>query len=93
MRINKIPCKSCPFTENGLKLHPDKLTEIQGYLISGTNHFCHQDKSNQTVCRGGRDYQLKIWFKMGIISEPTHESLIITMRRMGVEPEDHIMTH
>jgi hypothetical protein len=46
MRINKVPGKSCPFTENGLKLNSEKLAEIQDYLISGTNHFCHEERKN-----------------------------------------------
>lgn len=68
-------CVSCPFREGGLDLGHKRMTEIETYLINGTNHMCHSDESNKTICRGGRNYQLEMWTRLGIISEPTDAAL------------------
>ncbi|WP_009630145.1 hypothetical protein [Synechocystis sp. PCC 7509] len=71
-------------------LQPEEIAKIHSYLISGANHLCNSDRSNRTICLGGRNFQLDIWHKMGIISEPTNEALAIAMREASVEPEKHI---
>ena len=86
----KHQCDSCPFLPGGLKLGTDKMTQIESYLLSGTNHFCHSDKTNKTICQGGRKYQLEMWHKMGIIEAPTNEALRIAMAKAGVSPKGHI---
>jgi len=66
------------------------MTEIQAYLLNGTNHLCHSDQSNRTVCVGGRNYQLEIWHRMGMISAPTNEALREAMKSAGQSPKGHI---
>jgi hypothetical protein len=80
-------CNSCPFREGGLGLGITKLEEIKAYLLQGTNHFCHSDSNNKTICRGGRNYQLEMWYKAGIISAPTDEALEEAMLKMGITPK------
>lgn len=89
MKLCKKQCASCPFLHEGM-LSPATMAEIQNYLISGTNHLCHNDRTNDTVCQGGRKFQLKVWHRMGIICEPTNEALANAMRDTGVEPKKHI---
>lgn len=89
-KINSRMCKSCPFRDGGLHLSPEKMTEIYLYLIEGVNHFCHSDRTNNTICRGGRNYQIEIWARIGRISAPTDEALAEAMRKAGIEPKGHI---
>ena len=83
-------CPSCPFLETGLKLGTERMAQIQQYLLEGTNHFCHSDVSNHTICRGGRNHQLTMWHRIGFIAEPTDEALKSAMEKVGVEPKEHI---
>lgn len=89
MKLRKKQCATCPFLWTDLLL-PDKMAEIHTYLLSGTNHLCHNDRTNRTVCLGGRKFQLTSWHCLGIIMAPTSEALAIAMRDAGVEPEGHI---
>lgn len=72
-------CATCIFHEDGnqVALRPGRLAEIQAYLIRGTNHVCHTD--DRRACRGGRDYQLTIWHRMGMIPAPTDAALDAAM--------------
>lgn len=91
-KLAKNQCKTCPFRKDGrgIKLSPDRLATIKCYLIEGQNHFCHCDRTNKTLCRGGRLYQLEIWSDFGRIDSPTHEALDKAMRDLGVTPSQHI---
>jgi hypothetical protein len=64
-----------------MRLKPGRIGEIQAYLIQGTNHVCHESPS--LACRGGRDYQLEIWSRLGIIDGPTDEDLERAIRESG----------
>ncbi len=88
----KTQCKTCPFRTDGneLDLHENTLTRIKRDLLRGFNHLCHGDRKNQTVCRGGRDWQLEIFFAQGLIDSPTAESLANAMKGMGIKPKKHI---
>jgi len=75
-KVRLVQCSFCPFRRNiGLKLGVQKMGEIQTYLIQGINHFCHSDRTNLTICRGGRNYQLNIWHRLGFIEKPTDDAL------------------
>ena len=64
--IRDNPCNECPFTAGGVPLCPETMKDIIGYLSKGQNHLCHKDETNKTVCRGGRNLQLKMFHAMGI---------------------------
>lgn len=84
-------CKNCPFQEVGaIELAPGRVEEIKSYLVSGTNHECHGDRTGHTICRGGRNYQLEMWCRMGIIPEATDAALREAMKQAGVEPKGHV---
>lgn len=70
-----VQCPTCVFRRGGLPLRPGRLGEIQAYLIEGRTHLCHSPPRDKFACRGGRDYQLTIWYRLGIIAEPTDDAL------------------
>lgn len=91
-KINDQQCATCPFREDGegYDLGHERLAEICLYLTKGENHFCHSDRSNRTICRGGRDYQLNLFHRMGVIDAPTDEALRAAMKESGLDPQEHI---
>ena len=73
-------CKTCIFRpENPMRLRPGRLAEIQKCLINGTSHRCHTPKRGKRACRGGRDFQLMVWSRMGVIADATDEALEAAM--------------
>lgn len=85
LKLRCSQCKSCPFKkENQDIVSPQRWAAIYKYLLGGVNHVCHS--TSKHVCRGGRDWQLNIWWNIGIISEPTDAALFEAMRKEGVEP-------
>lgn len=78
-KVRSSPCKSCPFKSNKLQLSPERMLEIYSYLFQGFNHSCHSDRTNSTVCFGGREVQLRFFTAMGWIEEPTNEALARAM--------------
>ncbi|MDJ0515505.1 MAG: hypothetical protein AAGJ08_13835 [Cyanobacteria bacterium P01_H01_bin.35] len=90
-RINKQPCRTCPFAgDEPLDITEGARQEIVSYVIAGTNHLCHSDESNQTVCRGGRDIYLRVATMIGAIKAPTDEALAEAMKEAGLIPGLHI---
>jgi hypothetical protein len=89
MNLQKKHCATCPFVNTDM-LPAKQMTEIYAYLRSGANHLCNSDRTNNTVCLGGRKFQLESWYQMGVINEPTNEALAVAMRDAGVKPEKHI---
>lgn len=69
---NAKMCKTCIFHTDQQIVTVPRLNEIMGYLAEGTNHFCH---TTDKICRGGRDFQLKVFCAMRLIEEPTDEAL------------------
>lgn len=88
----KSPCSTCPFVNAEYRnfITAERMTEIYSYLLDGLNHFCHSDDSNKTICKGGRQWQLQMWFNIGIISEPTEQALIEEMAKYGIQAASHI---
>lgn len=85
-KLHNLPCADCPFRPEGLKLGPEKMNEIYGYLLQGTNHLCHSDRTNHTICRGGRDWQLTMLARLGLIAQPSDAALEGAMLERGVIP-------
>ncbi len=90
-RVNKTRCKTCPFGgEEPIALAVEKQCEIIDYVLKGTNHLCHSDNENKTVCRGARDLFLVFATMRGNIKSPTDESLALAMTEAGITPKPHI---
>lgn len=77
MPVMKARCKTCPFNEHGAK---DVEAAVTARLLSCSQH-CHgsghpaiNGKDATHLCRGARDYQLQIMYRLGFISAPTDEA-------------------
>jgi hypothetical protein len=86
-------CPSCIFRTDGhqAELRPGRLDEIRAYLIAGAPHACHWPQTHggpRRACRGGRDFQLQCWHRMGMIPEPTDAALAEAMRSYGLLPPE-----
>lgn len=75
--VNANRCKTCIFNENQKVITEGRLIEIQTYLANGYSHTCH---STNLICRGSREYQATIFFRMRLIDEPTPEALILKLK-------------
>ena len=77
-------CETCIFREDGrrVELRLGRLAEIQAYLLVGKTHLCHTDETK--ACRGGRDFQLQCWARMGLIAEATDAALEEAMGEVGL---------
>ena len=92
IRVRKTQCETCvfrPVSEGGINLALGRHEEIQCNLLRGINQLCHHD-DDKTVCRGGRDFQLQMFHRLGVIKEPTDEALRAAMIKAGIEPAKHI---
>lgn len=90
--VRRTKCATCVFRDpkdGGCELSEDRRIEIQTYLIKGTNHLCHTEDNTQ-VCRGGREFQLQCWHRMGLIEEPTDAALRKAMQEHGFQPGAHV---
>jgi len=69
--IPVYPCYSCPFAgKKPVELTPEKLKYYYEQLLNGcSQHICHSAK--KTICRGGRTIQLRWFYFLGLIAEPT----------------------
>ena len=74
-------CATCVFAEgNPAGLRPGRADEIRAMVIGGTNQLCHEARTKsgrqaRVVCRGGRDFALMMWHRLGILPEPTDAAL------------------
>lgn len=92
MKVRRSKCATCVFRpecDGGIELSDSRRVEITNYLIGGNNQLCHHD-DNETICRGGRDFQLQIWHCLGLIDKPTDTALRDAMKKNGLEPGSHI---
>lgn len=83
-------CKSCIFRHDGnqVRLSSERMAEISSYLVKGTQHICHTPQAgskDNLICRGGRDFQLQVFHRLGVIAEPTDESLSEAMQAVGMD--------
>lgn len=82
-KVRKTQCATCVFKDEkdgGIALRESRRTEIKVMLLKGTNQMCHHD-DNKTICRGGRDFQLQCFARMGLIPEPADKALKEAMGR------------
>jgi hypothetical protein len=81
--VQSSQCKSCIFREGSDVVSQERLVEIQQYLLAGKTHLCHSPdqskpkakRKNTHACKGARDWQLSMWYRLGYISAPTVDAL------------------
>lgn len=95
MPVRATMCSTCPFKEGskyaGLK---EELT----VLSMKDGRICHSTGSNNAInkrtgfppylCRGSRDFQLKMMCSLGLLSKPTDEAWNEARIQFGMEPID-----
>mgnify|MGYP001558602456 CR=1 FL=1 len=67
MKVNAARCDSCPFNTNGCHTVRQK---VEQRVVTDASQLCH-GANNVTLCRGARDHQLQIFYRLGILKEPT----------------------
>ncbi|MBP5978024.1 hypothetical protein HW132_36360 [Brasilonema sp. CT11] len=73
-------CSTCPFQtdEHGRYKCPDVTNRIISRILSNCSQICHHprfaEKPETHLCRGARDYQLEIFYRLGVITAPTDEA-------------------
>lgn len=79
---NKKHCKTCifhPDYKKALKLSPERMTQIQNYLIKfEASHICHV---TEKTCFGALELQAKTAFVFGFTSAPTVENYLETAKK------------
>ncbi len=86
-------CATCPFREGSKTAYlKETLTEAS---VRETR-ICHSTGSNNAfhkrtgisphICRGSRDFQLQLFFKLGVIESPTDEAWNKQRVKCGMEP-------
>lgn len=80
-------CSTCPFNtdKNGRHSDPALVNKITKRITSEANQICHHPalfgKEETHLCRGARDYQLDIFWKLGVLKEPTDEAWAIAQAK------------
>ncbi|WP_036488107.1 hypothetical protein [Myxosarcina sp. GI1] len=70
-KVNPRRCKTCPFNDDGCI--DIRNTVIRRILTEEKSQVCH-GTNNKTLCRGARDYQQQIYFRLGVLEAPTDEA-------------------
>ena len=74
--VNPKKCKTCPFSNTRDRTLEAKV--IERCMAQQTSQICHgtegPHREPRSLCRGMRDLQLQIFFKMGYLSEATDEA-------------------
>lgn len=75
MECSDKPCKTCLFGgEEPVRLTPEYSVEVYGNVSTGmTSLTCH-GANNTKLCRGARNLQIKTFYAMGLLEEPTNEA-------------------
>ena len=85
--VMKKQCMTCPFRtdERGRHLDERLVAKIQMCVLTESSHICHHHKlvnrPESHLCRGARDYQLEIFYRMGLLAEPTDRCWSKTRRQ------------
>ena len=89
MKVMKKKCPTCPFRKNA-KGHYDVpwlAMELEATLLN-VSRICHHPRlhgSREThLCRGGRDQQLEIFYRMRFINAPTDEAWDAKRAELGI---------
>jgi len=76
MEVMKARCLTCPFGNKGERdRSPHTADKVRARVITSASQICHHPrlsgKKQTHLCRGARDYQLTIFHRLGVITEPT----------------------
>lgn len=95
MPVNKAMCATCPFRAGSPYeyLRPD----LEKSALTSNSRICHSTGSNNAInrrtgkpaalCRGARDSQLNMFYRLGFLSAPTDEAWLAKCADMGIQPD------
>lgn len=67
MKVNRRRCKTCPFNDDGdLRIRGS----VEERCLTKASQLCH-GTNDTTLCKGARDFQLQIFYRLGWLPEPT----------------------
>ena len=78
--VRKQKCPSCPFRINKKGRHPDQylVAKIQQKCLTIGSQICHDqrlnNKESNSLCRGARDFQLKVFTTIQFLEEATDQA-------------------
>jgi hypothetical protein len=89
-------CASCPWRDDGGILHeqPEMLAHLQRQVIEvpAGNQFCHAPafagQPEDKICRGARNFQLKVFYNIGFLPEPTDQAWREATEQIAKESEE-----
>jgi hypothetical protein len=80
--VMQAKCPSCPFGPNG---DIELRNRVMERTILQASQICHHPaihgKKQTHLCRGARDEQLTILYRMGLLNEPTDAAFAETSKR------------
>ena len=80
-------CTTCPFGENGDRR---LAANVLDRTLFQSSQICHHPvlhgKNETHLCRGQRDEQLELLYRMGWIEEPTDAAFAKRSQELGVTP-------
>lgn len=78
--VMKSKCPTCPFNEDssGREQSPDVAASVRNRCLTTASQICHhprlKGKKQDHLCRGARDFQLQIFYRLGYIDDQTDEA-------------------
>jgi hypothetical protein len=87
--VMKGKCPTCPFNkdENGRDAVPDIADMVRLRCLTEASQICHHPrfhgKKEDHLCRGARDFQLELFHKLGVLSEPTDRAWEVVREQVG----------
>lgn len=88
--VCKAMCKTCPFRDGSpyahLKAHltQSALTEASREChATGSNGVNYRTGKKPKLCRGARDLQLQVFYRLGIIKAPTDAAWAERRKELG----------
>lgn len=80
--VRKAMCSTCPFLPDGDRELAD---QVRQRCLTGSQ-ICHhpvtKGEEEFELCRGARDWQLTVFYRMGVLSAPTDEAWAETSERL-----------
>lgn len=86
--VMKTQCSTCVFkmTPDGDWVNPDLAHMVEARMMT-CSQICHHPrlhgKKENHLCRGTRDRQIEIMYRLGFLSEPTDEAWQAKREELG----------
>ena len=83
--VMKSKCATCPFGDKGdLQIR----TRVEKQVLDTASQICHHPKlhgkKETHLCRGARDFQEQIFFRMGFLEAPTDAAWETKLKELGI---------